>query len=230
MIRNYTDFIRELQTAGFSGAVNGNEDGVFGLFRYGWGAESEDALYWHTGDPDTDPWEWRVRVLEERDDIAYGKVFFRKAGYITKEWYPYFLAARRGGLSFNETYRDGVISHAAKRIYDTLRDSGSLPVHDIKTLGGFGRADKSRFDRALTDLQMGLFITMCGRRQKLTRMGEEYGWASMMYCTAEEFWPDEVSKQADGFARDEAAAVIRDRLCRLSTDADGKKVERFIFG
>ncbi len=55
-----------------------------------------ESIAWHTEDPETDPWEWRIRVLDEYTDIAYGKLFFRKSGYITKEWYPYFLAVRRG--------------------------------------------------------------------------------------------------------------------------------------
>jgi hypothetical protein len=74
-------------------------------------------------------WEWRMRVLDERDDIAYSKVFFRKAGYITREWYPYFLAVRRKGLTFDETYADGVFSHEAKRIYEVLREGIPVPLH-----------------------------------------------------------------------------------------------------
>ena len=77
MIKNYNDFINALLNAGFSGAIGGKDDGVFGLFRYGWGAEDESSIHWHTGDPETDPWEWRMRVLNERSDIAYSKVFFR---------------------------------------------------------------------------------------------------------------------------------------------------------
>ena len=93
MIQNYNDFITALFETGFSGAVGGKDDGVFGLFRYGWGAEEETGIQWHTDDPNTDPWQWRIRVLNERDDIAYAKVFFRKAGYITKNgihtfWLP----------------------------------------------------------------------------------------------------------------------------------------------
>ena len=95
MIRSFSEFCTVLLSAGFSGAVGGKDDGVFGLFRYGLGAQDEGSIHWHTGDPETDPWEWRMRVLYERDDIAYSKVFFRKAGYITREWYPYFLVARR---------------------------------------------------------------------------------------------------------------------------------------
>lgn len=29
----------------------------------------DTPVRWHTGDPETDPWEWRIRVLDERDDI-----------------------------------------------------------------------------------------------------------------------------------------------------------------
>ena len=76
MIKNYNDFIEELFKAGFSGAIGGKDDGVFGLFRYSWGAEEETGIHWHTGDSDTDPWQWRIRVLSERDDVAYSKIFF----------------------------------------------------------------------------------------------------------------------------------------------------------
>ena len=51
MIKNYNDFINALFNAGFSGAIGGKDDGVFGLFRYGWGAEDESSIHWHTGDP-----------------------------------------------------------------------------------------------------------------------------------------------------------------------------------
>lgn len=79
MIQNYDDFCGELLCAGFSVAAGGNDEGVFGLLKYGWNDEPHDcAVRWHTGDPGTDPWEWRVRVLKERRDIAYGKVFFAK--------------------------------------------------------------------------------------------------------------------------------------------------------
>jgi len=228
MIRNYNDFCRELLAAGFS-QFGGKGDGVVSLIRYGWGAEPSD-VHWHTGDPDTDPWEWRIRVLDERNDIAYSKVFFRKAGFITKEWYPYFLASRRNGQSFDEAYSDGTVSHFAKRIYDLLRDNGSLPLHIIKSLGGFGKADKSRFDSAVTDLQMRLFITMNGRAQKISKTGEEYGWASTAFCTVEQFWPQEVFDQADKLTPEEASETITERVYQLNPAADSKKINKFIFG
>ena len=45
---------------------------VFVLIPYDW--TNQDAIgtpvKWHCGDPKVEPWEWRMRVLEERTDIA----------------------------------------------------------------------------------------------------------------------------------------------------------------
>ena len=230
MIKNYNDFIAALLEAGFSGAVGGRNDGVFGLFRYGWGAEDESSIHWHTGDPDTDPWEWRMRVLDERNDIAYSKVFFRKAGYITKEWYPYFLAARRGNRVFDEDYSDGLMSNSAKRIYDAVAENGSLPLHEIKRISGFSRDDKSKFDGALTELQMKLYLTMCGRAQKISQEGKGHSWASTVFCTTEQFWGEDVFGQAANISAEKAVEKITERILQLNSNAQKKKIKKFIYG
>ncbi|MDR1464013.1 MAG: hypothetical protein LBJ11_01760 [Oscillospiraceae bacterium] len=231
MIQNYADFCRELLAAGFSIASGGNDEGVFGLLPYSWDNEPPDSLMrWHTGDPEHDLWEWRMRVLDERNDIAYSKVFFRKAGYITREWYPYFLAARRKGLTFDETYADGVISHEAKRIYEALREGNPVPLHALKQLAGFGKEDKSEFGRGLVELQMRLFITLCGRQQKMSQRGEEYGWSSTVFCTTEQFWGDDVFDQAAKISADEADKAITERVYQLNPNADAKKIKKCICG
>jgi len=223
MIRNYNDFVTALLKVGFSGSIFGKDDGVYGLFRYGWGAEDENSLHWHTGDPDSDPWEWRMRVLDERNDIAYAKLFFTRSGYITKEWYPYFLAARRNGSTFEDAYADGTISHFAKRIYDVVAANDTLPSHIIKQLAGFTREDKSGFDRALTELQMKMFLTMCGQQQKRSQTGEEYGWSSTVFCTTEHFFGQDVFEQAEKMSADEAGKAIRDHVLKLNPSAQKKR-------
>lgn len=228
MIHNYDSFVAALLKAGFSGAVGGKDDGVFGLFRYGWGAD--DSLRWHSGDLDRDPWEWRMRVLDERSDIAYSKVFFRKAGYITREWYPYFLAARRGGASFEEDYSGGTISHAAKRIYQAVAENGSLALHDIKSLAGFGRQEVSKFDSALSELQMKLHLTMCGRAQKLSRTGQGFGWHSTVFCTVESFWSPEVFERASRITAEQAYEELEKHILLLNPRADQGKIKKFITG
>ena len=231
IIGNFSDFTAALLEAGFSGAVNGaGGDGVFALFRYGWGADDESSLFWHSGDPETDPWEWRMRVLEERKDIAYSKVFFRKAGYITRKWYPYFLAARRGGRTFDDDCSGGKISRSAKRIYEAVAGNGRLPLHEIKLAAAFRREDNSRFDAALTDLQMKLYVTMCGRQPKISRDGEEYGWASTVFCTTETFWGRAVFDRAAKIGEEEAVEKISAQILKLNPAADEKKILRFIKG
>jgi hypothetical protein len=230
MINNYSDFCRQLLNAGFS-VAGGNDEGIFGLINFSWDSEPPNSpIRWHTGDPETDPWEWRVRVLRERDDAAYSKVFFRKSGYITREWYPYFLAARRDGRTFKELYADGLAGEYSKRIIDVLTEYHALPVHELKQLAGFSREDKSRCDKALTDLQMNLFVTMCGAMQKRNKYGEEYGWNTMMYCLTENFWNADVIEAAAKIEKQTAIDAITERVFALNPNANAKKVRKFILG
>ena len=229
MIHSYTDFIRELLAAGFS-QFGGSKDCVATLFPHGWNAQPDHPVQWFCGDPDRDPWHWRERVIKERDDIAYSKVFFHKHGFITREWYPVFLAARRQGRDFEDAYAGGLHSRAALRVYECLQRGGALPVHDIKPMTGFGKAEKSSFERALAELQMGLYITVCGHAQKISRAGESYGWASDVYCLAEEFFPSEVFEAAALLKPEEAAEKIAARVYQLNPQAEPKQVRRFIYG
>lgn len=223
-IDNYGDFTAALLEAGFSlGGPNG--EGIFTLCSLFGG-----SVRWHTDDPETDPWEWRMRVLDERDDIAYAKVFFNKSGFITRAWYPYFLAARRRGKDFEEAYADGEISHFAKRIYTLLSDNESLPFHVIKRLGGFGKEDSARFEKALVELQMKMYITMCGRERKRSRYGEEYGWNSTVFCTTDSFFGGSVLDEAAGITPQEAEKMITAQIIKLNPDANAKKIGKFIYG
>jgi hypothetical protein len=227
----YSDFVEVLLKSGFS-MGGGSADGICAIIPWGWNETPpyETPVRWHTEDPDTDPWEWRMRVLNERSDIAYGKLFFKKSGFITKEWYPYFLAVRRCGITFDEAYGGGKISNFAKRIYDVVADNGTLPLDGIKQMAGFSKEDKSGFDRAITELQMKMFLTMCGRQQKLSRKGEEYGWSSTVFCTTENFFGEAVFETAAKITGDEAHQKIREQILRLNPDALDKKINKFICG
>lgn len=102
------------------------------------------------------------------------KVFFGTSGYITREWYPYFLAVRRQGL---------------------------------------------------TNLQKNLFITMCGRKQKLSRTGEPYGWNSTVFTTVEDFWGEDMTLDISAA---EAYEKIRERILLLNPEAKEKDIKRFV--
>ena len=227
MIQNYDDFCAELLRAGFS-IGGGSDKGIYAVVPFDWTQQpAGTAVRWHTGDPETDPWEWRMRVLEERSDIAYAKLFFRTSGYITREWYPYFIAARRQGMTFDELWEDGRLTDLSRRIYETVRDNGRVPMHDIKRLGGLSGESSAHIEKAMTDLQMSMLLTICGRQQKRNAFGELYGWSSTVFCTPEEFWHTE---DPGDIPPEEAAERIRARVLELNPDAQERKIRKFIYG
>ncbi len=229
MICNFEDFCKELSQCGFSMGGE-NAKGIYSVISHDrTDRETGDSpIKWHTGDPQTDPWEWRMRVLEERDDIAYAKVFFRTSGYITKEWYPLFYSVRRKGETFEDAYESGTVSQTAKQIYEIV-SGREIALHEIKQLGGFRREDNSKFDRALVELQMRMFITMCGRAQKVSQAGMAYGWNSTVFTTAENFWEKRgiVLPESDP---EESFEKIRAQIVKLNPDAEQKKIIKFIKG
>jgi hypothetical protein len=140
------------------------------------------------------------------------------------------LAVRRGGLDFDDAHSDGNASYFAKRIYDIVSAHETIPVEEIKRLGGFLRENKSGFDRALTELQMKMFIAPCGRRYKVSRKGEEYGMASTVFCATERLFGEAVFDEAERIPKDTAAQKIREQILKLNPAAQDKKITRFIFG
>ena len=70
-----------------------DEVGFLPLFKNevaGFSVEEHTAsLSWWTGDEQHDPWEWR-RLIARSGQAAYGKFFEKKAGFISKAWFPHF--------------------------------------------------------------------------------------------------------------------------------------------
>lgn len=231
MITDYASFVETLLRAGFS-MGGGSSDGIYSTIDWNWNETPpyDTPVRWHTGDIETDPWEWRMRVLNERSDIAYAKLFFRKSGFITQEWYPYFLAVRRQDKSFEETYSDGTISRTAADIYALFKKNDVLPLHEMKLLGGFTKENSAVFDRALTELQMRMFLTMCGRQQKISANGSEYGWSSTVFCTTERFFGEEVFNEARNMTDEFATTRILEQIHLLNPHADLRKATKFIRG
>jgi len=225
----YADFVEVLLYAGFA-MGGGNSEGIFTTIPWNWNEEPpyDTPVVWHTGDIETDPWEWRMRVLNERNDIAYGKIFVKKSGFVTRKWAPHFLAVRRGNRTFDEMYADGIISHHAKRIYNVILEHGVLPSHAIKAIGGFGKEEKAQFERALVELQMKMYITTCGAQQKMSQKGEEYGWSSAVFTTTENFWGEDVFNEASKINESEAFAKISEQILLLNPEAEQKKILKFI--
>jgi hypothetical protein len=48
---------------------------------------------------------WRM-ILSEDPDIAYGKLFGNRAGFVSKAWLCYFASCRRDYYDFDMRYED----------------------------------------------------------------------------------------------------------------------------
>ncbi len=231
MILSYGNFLQALLQAGFS-MGGGNNEGIYSIVNWNWNEEPpySTPVRWHTGDKETDPWEWRMRVLEERDDIAYGKFFFNKGGFVTKEWLPFFLAARHGGSMFLHEYQEGHCSQMSKHIYELIYQKKTVAAHDIKPLLELGKEEQKDMEKALIELQMGLFIVIGGRQQKRSIAGEPYGWSSTVFTTTEHYFGESTFCEARRIPRKDAFAQIEAQIMLLNPDSTPKKRSKFILG
>ena len=154
--------------------------------------ERTEVHNWWSGDPEKDPWEWRW-VLGGRDDIAYGKFFNKKDGYVSKEWFPAFANYRRNGYDFDALVGDELASHRAMKIMAALEPDEELRglellSSELKEKAGFGKNGEKNFDGVLTELQMQTFLLVNDFRQKINKKGQPYGWHIAAVTTAETKW------------------------------------------
>jgi S-adenosylmethionine hydrolase len=71
---------------------------------------------------------------------------------------------------------------------------------------------------------------MCGRQQKLSKKGEEYGWSSTVFCTPETFFGEDIFAQAARISEKEATEKITAQILRLNPKAEPKRIVKFING
>lgn len=159
--------------------------------------EHVPAYDWWTDDPKRDPWIWRM-IIAEDENIAYGKFFERKAGFVSKEWFPAFANYRRDGYDYEGLYEDGKMKGRAKQILDTLRlDENAVGLEmmsgQLRKTAGVTKG----FDNILIDLQMQSFLLISRFQQKRNKRGEEYGWHLPSFMTPETKWGYDFVNSAD---------------------------------
>jgi DNA glycosylase AlkZ-like len=116
-------------------------------------------------DPGNITWDWKDSSLDKRI-WYYGKILRRKATFISLEVAPYFYALSENYGSPEEdyllAYREGRLTQAAKQIYETLLDKGSLDTISLRKEARLLNAKESVFNRALEDLQKDFKILPIG--------------------------------------------------------------------
>ena len=221
-IRTFEEFCADLLKAGFSMGSD-NAEGVFSLSSL-----FQANLRHHTGDPETDPWIWRIRAVTEREEFAEGKFFLGKHGWITREWLPRFIAVRRRGRSMEELYADGLVPRLAKTLYQRIREAPHCHMVQLRAALEVSREDRSAFDSALGFLQKYLFVVVSGEARKTSLSGAPYGWPVTTYCTASRLFGDALEEEAAGLDPSVARIEVIDRIRELNPAATDGAIARFL--
>lgn len=149
--------------------------------------ERTASEYWWSKNLEVDPWEWRA-IIARSGNVAYGKFFDKKAGFISKEWLPYFVNYRRDGYDFDALWDDEKASRRQKKIMDLFAQENANAEYyssEVKQKAGFGKDGEKGFEGTITDLQMQMYLCVRDFRQRKNKKGEKYGWVIAVYSTLE---------------------------------------------
>ena len=153
--------------------------------------------FWWTGDREQDPWEWR-EIIAAGHEVAYGKFFDGRAGFISQEWLPFFANWRRDGYDFDGRWQSGAANRREKAVMEHFMDvesedepaftGASILSTDLKRLAGFGKGGEKNYPGIVTGLQMQLYLVISGFRRRRNRAGEAYGMAVSELMAPETLW------------------------------------------
>ena len=192
--------------------------------------EKTAGEYWFSGEEDG-AWEWKGPVIRE-GHCAYGKIFNRKAGYVSLEWLPDLMNYRRSlhyAKDEDTAALDGVV-------LQTIACEGGVTVKDLRRLLGFARgrgrrsaADwvdtipderKISLEPILTRLMMGLHVVIADFEYNKDRHGNPYGWGVARYVLPETLY----GRLDAGCAPEESFAKIYRHLRGMFPDAPERKI------
>ena len=208
-----------------------DEVGFLPLFKNeaaGFSVEEHTAdCAWWTGDAERDPWEWR-QAIARSGRVAYGKFFAKKAGFISKAWFPQFANWRRDGYDFDSLWDDERATMRQKRIMDQFAGRPELFSYEIKSLAGFGKGGEKNFEGTVTDLQMRGYLVIRDFRRRINKRGEAYGWPIAVYTMPETLWGYDHIAAAYALEPAASKARIYEQVRRCFPAAAPAAVERVL--
>lgn len=204
----------------------------------GFSAEEHTAARgWWTGDRYTDPWEWR-EVIAAAHDVAYGKFFDGRAGFIAPEWLPVFANARRLGWDFDGKWQDGRANSREKAVMACFMNvesedepefnGAAILSTELKQRAGFGKGGEKNYPGILTGLQMQLYLVIGGFRRRVNRRGGAFGMPVSVIMTPESIWGYEAMSAAYGETPGASWDRIFDHARSMYPEAEEKALIKLI--
>ncbi len=171
-------------------------------------------------DPGHVTWGWKDSLLGQRR-WYYGKLLRSRSTMVSLRVLPFFyaLSDRVGDLDdYRAGYEDGKLSREARVIADVLLNHGPQHTVALRRLAHLSsEASKSRFDKAIVDLQRGLWVVPIG-------VAEAGAWRYAFVYELFERWHPDVASQAGLISRPQAEGHV----AGLYLDAVGAAAPRAV--
>lgn len=166
------------------------------------------------------PWEWR-EIVADRAQVAYGKFFRGKAGFISRAWLGHFVIARRGGIDFADRYAAGEIGHSEKRMMDLIAEQGPMLTRDLRR-----HMEAKDVDRAAIRLQMRTDIVIQRMEYRRDAFGRSYGMGASRLAPLEMVFGEDILDACEDRSQREAEMAIAGHVLTLFPDAREKAALR----
>jgi hypothetical protein len=165
----------------------------------------------HSGYEIERTWGWKDDALNKRL-WYYGKLIRGKATLVSLNFLPNFYALSQNfgdaEHDYLEEYRDGRLSAEAKAIYEALLKNGALDAVRLRREAHLiSEANKPRFEKALTELQLGLKVLPVG-------IAEAGAWHYAFIYELLPRWLPDVPQKARGIGRGQARRAILNQYLR----------------
>jgi hypothetical protein len=165
----------------------------------------------HSGYEIERTWGWKDDALDKKQ-WYYGKLIRHKATLVSLDFLPnlYALSENYGDYEHDylEEYRAGRLSAEAKAIYVALLKNGALDAVRLRREAHLSaEASKPRFEKALTELQVGLKVLPVG-------IAEAGAWRYAFIYELLPRWLPDVPERARSIGRGQARRTILDQYLR----------------
>jgi hypothetical protein len=174
-------------------------------------------------DPDLSRcWGWKDQSLNKRW-WHYAKVLRRRATLISLDMLPYFYACSENYGDLEDyllEYQAGTMTMEAKQVYEALLEQGPLDTVRLRREARLASTgSKSRFDRALTELQVGFKVMPIG-------VAQAGAWNyAFIYEIVPRYW-SELPTSARAIRRSEARVVLVSQYVDNVVAIDRRMVRR----
>ncbi len=217
-LRTYDDFLARIDQLGFlflSDILPGMPSVV---------GETADGQ-WHTGDTDTDPWQWKDRAAAEKR-FAFGCVLGGHKGFIAPRLYGAFVRACQPDGALEERHGEGLVKPAVWDLWQFFEGTPVLGTNDLNRLWKQSGRSPAGLDGAIRELQREFWITVAGNRRKLDRFGQPTGWAHLLYERVDTWAPAAWLAPADDMTVPQARDAILTAARRMAPDVSESAIIR----